>query len=364
MKLLAAASGSGMLGLFLLLPLGACQLPQLSGAGAASATAEPTDAELRQRYGDEVASDVANIRSKHQAALAAPTSLDAADAYADALIAGMHKNYAQINGIDWRKYTQDGSDLLGGATTAAGSDAERTANALAKRAILQYSLGDEANAVVSIRAGFAKAPTYLSSLGMVGVYRGDKQPEEAKRICEKARPLAPAEDDVYQLMAECLKLNEGEAPEQTLPWASKPDWELYKRRSQEQVVRNLARREAEQQADADARATRDANANTNANPEPERKQRAEPDASGPKYASFTLRNSCRETVKVFYGQTPKFGSGRSSTVSGNSQQNENMREGDLLWIVDASGNGVSSYTASASTHEVIINEACTGFQAR
>ncbi len=85
--------------------------------------------------------------------------------------------------------------------------------------------------------------------------------------------------------------------------------------------------------------------------------------SGPQYASFTLRNSCRETVKLFFGDKPKFGSGKSTSISGNSQQNESMREGDMIWIVDASDNGVSSYTVSAGVHEVNINSGCNGFEA-
>jgi hypothetical protein len=339
------------------LTLGACHLPQTGGGSAAGAKAEPSDAELRQRYGNEVASEVADIRDKHRAALAAPSSLNAADAYADALIAGLRKNYANIGQIDWRTYIQDAITLLESATRAAGSDNEQAANALAKRAILQSALGDAAGANASIKAGFDKGHTYLTCLGMIGVYRSEKKATEAKQLCEQTRTLAKTDDDIYQLMSECLKLNQGEAPKQTVPWASHADWELYEARSKEIQARNLARRQAEEQSDALA-------AERAASPTAAAPSHDEPHASGPEHVSFTLRNSCRQTVKLFYGQTPKFGSGRSSTISGNSQQSESMREGDMIWIVDASDNGVSSYSVSPHAHEVEISESCTGFRAR
>jgi hypothetical protein len=66
-------------------------------------------------------------------------------------------------------------------------------------------------------------------------------------------------------------------------------------------------------------------------------------------------------VKLFFGKTPKFGSGRSTTVSGNSVQHESMHAGDMIWIVDDSGNGMSNFSASPGVHEVEIAATCTSF---
>ncbi len=63
-------------------------------------------------------------------------------------------------------------------------------------------------------------------------------------------------------------------------------------------------------------------------------------------------------MKLFYGETPKCGSGRSSSIGGNSQQSESMNEGETIWIVDDSGNGVSSFSASASVRSVEIASNC------
>jgi hypothetical protein len=165
--------------------IGSCQVGQPASSAAEGHQAEPTDAELRRRYGDETAADVADIRAKHDAALAAPNSLDAADTYADALLDGMKKNYTQINGIDWPLYVKDGSDVLESATSGEGGDAEKAANALVKRAVLLTTLRKTTEAEAAVRAGFGKARTYMTSLAMIGVHLHSDQEKEAA-------PLAPA----------------------------------------------------------------------------------------------------------------------------------------------------------------------------
>jgi hypothetical protein len=38
-----------------------------------------------------------------------------------------------------------------------------------------------------------------------------------------------------------------------------------------------------------------------------------------------------------------------------------MREGEMVWIVDPSGNGMSSLTASSAQTHVTVTRSCTGF---
>lgn len=91
---------------------------------------------------------------------------------------------------------------------------------------------------------------------------------------------------------------------------------------------------------------------TNAAPEP------------PKPVSVTLRNTCSETVKIFFGDKPKFGSGRYSSLSSNSSTSHSFMPGDMFWIVDESQNGVSSVTIAESTRTVEVQSGCTGLSAR
>ena len=82
--------------------------------------------------------------------------------------------------------------------------------------------------------------------------------------------------------------------------------------------------------------------------------------AAPAVVSVTLRNSCRDTVKVFYGDKPKFGSGTYSTLSSNSVTSKQFRAGDMIWIVDDSQQGLASATISAGMNTVEVTSGCTG----
>jgi hypothetical protein len=82
---------------------------------------------------------------------------------------------------------------------------------------------------------------------------------------------------------------------------------------------------------------------------------------GAQSVSLTLHNDCPRTVRLFFGTTPKFGSGTESSISSNSTESHSMREGDMVWIVDESGNGMSSLTATRRQSSVAITRSCTGF---
>lgn len=86
--------------------------------------------------------------------------------------------------------------------------------------------------------------------------------------------------------------------------------------------------------------------------------------AAPSVVSVTLRNSCSSTVKVFYGDKPKFGSGTQSSLSGNSRTSKQMRPGDMVWLTDDSGNGIASATVSAGTREIEVSSSCSGISAR
>jgi hypothetical protein len=265
----------------------------------------------------------------------------------------MKRNYTQINGIDWPKYVKDGSDVLESATSGEGGDAEKTANALVKRAMLLTTLRKTIRAEMAVRAGFSKARTYMTSMAMIGVHLHNGKEKEAAPLCGETRALAKTHDEVFSLIDTCMRLNRGEPPEETLPWVSATEWGMYKQRAQERGEQNLARREAEDAIKPPPPPpARPAGAAEGSQP-----------AADPKRASFTLRNSCRETVKLFLGKTPKFGSGRTDSMSANSMRDESMTEGEMIWIVDGGGNGISSHTVSSGVREVSIGSSCKGFQA-
>lgn len=87
-------------------------------------------------------------------------------------------------------------------------------------------------------------------------------------------------------------------------------------------------------------------------------------AASPSSVSVTIRNSCGKTVKVFFGNKPKFGSGTYSTASSNSVQSHSFRPGDLFWIVDQSENGLASVEVKDTTREIEIRGGCSELASR
>jgi hypothetical protein len=87
-----------------------------------------------------------------------------------------------------------------------------------------------------------------------------------------------------------------------------------------------------------------------------------PTPAGP--VSVTLRNTCKQNVKVFFGDKPKFGSGRYSSMSSNSSTSATFQPGDMFWIVDDGQNGLSSVTVASGMREIEIVDGCTGMRTR
>ena len=79
---------------------------------------------------------------------------------------------------------------------------------------------------------------------------------------------------------------------------------------------------------------------------------------------MTIRSACSKTVKVFYGDKPKFGSGTYSTIDSNSVQSHSFRPGEQLWVVDESENGLGSATIAQGTHELEVSSSCTAISAK
>lgn len=79
-----------------------------------------------------------------------------------------------------------------------------------------------------------------------------------------------------------------------------------------------------------------------------------------------VRSECSKTVNVFYGEKPKFGSGKKSTVSGNSTSTEGRKpDGTLtVWIIDDKENGIASATVGPDTKKVVIGASCTSIAAK
>jgi len=87
-----------------------------------------------------------------------------------------------------------------------------------------------------------------------------------------------------------------------------------------------------------------------------------PAPAGP--VQVSIRSLCPSTVRVFYGDRPKYGSGTTSSISSNSINSHSFQPGDLFWIVDASDNGVASVTVDDRVRTIEINGNCTSLSVR
>ena len=89
-------------------------------------------------------------------------------------------------------------------------------------------------------------------------------------------------------------------------------------------------------------------------------------AAGSGHFSFWLKNECRQTVRMFIndGGNPRFSGGTGTTMSANSLQSFSGSGQKTYWIVNDSGEGISSFTAGPGQRDMRILPSCTGFAPR
>lgn len=86
--------------------------------------------------------------------------------------------------------------------------------------------------------------------------------------------------------------------------------------------------------------------------------------AAPSVVHLSMKNTCSQTVNLFFGDKPKFGSGTYTTLGSNTITSKSMQPGDMIWIVDGSQNGISSVTVDGGTKNVEINGDCSSFSVR
>ena len=127
----------------------------------------------------------------------------------------------------------------------------------------------------------------------------------------------------------------------------------------------------------------DSNAITPSNPQPmppsssflgANEPAAEPSASaapGPNQdtiqpTTIEVHNDCSDSVPIFIGDTPKFGNGTKTSMSGNSTTSY-PRNGDgtlTLWIIDDHENGLASVHITKRMKRVEIGRSCRTLDAK
>ena len=98
-------------------------------------------------------------------------------------------------------------------------------------------------------------------------------------------------------------------------------------------------------------------------PPPGSASSASSEPAAPQVVSVSLHNDCPNTVKLFLGEKPKFGSGTNTSLGSNTTTSYQMKPGDMIWITDDSENGVSSTSigGGGTFQSIRIMPSCTGF---
>ncbi len=79
------------------------------------------------------------------------------------------------------------------------------------------------------------------------------------------------------------------------------------------------------------------------------------------YVSFTLVNNSTNKVRYYIGKEPKYGSGSTNSIGGNTQTSEHGTIGEKFCIVDEHDNPISCNTITEGMGKIEINKGGNGF---
>jgi hypothetical protein len=295
---------------------------------------------------------VAQARSSYQASKTAPNAVTFAVMVESAYTAGtVGRGQA------------DGPALIieacGYLDEAAKAYPLQAAKLLAQKGPLYIAANDKATAQVKLEESMKVKPTVYAAQYLLPLYGEKSALDEVLTTCKKTRAVDMLEDEKYLLLDLCMTNTKAQTVETGLAWAPTGDIEYYKKQRAVYAAQAAQRAEEQRQKDAALYASMNNNANDTPNNTSSNNSPSDNRPVAPSVVSVSLRSSCAKTVKVFFGQKPKYGSGKTSSISSNSVSSYSMKPGDMIWVVDDSDNGLSSVTISSSTREVKINSNCT-----
>jgi hypothetical protein len=268
--------------------------------------------------------------------------------------------------VDWDAMVAEAEGML--EQQAASPDEATALQAVSLRAELQAATGRGAEALATWQAAHDTRPSFTTAVGLLLISQATGVAlADPVGFCEQNRSLAAGDMQLYQFMQACYGVNPAGSMQDALPWASEADLALYAQ-VDAQVQAEAAARQAEWEAQREAERAENQRRMDEAAAASAASSSASSGGSsapaGPSVVSVTLKNNCRETVKLFFGDKPKYGSGTYSSLSANTLTSKSFSPGDMIWIVDDSQNGISSTSVSAGMSRVEITESCTGLTAR
>ncbi len=264
------------------------------------------------------------------------------------------------------------TESFGYLDAAATAHADEAPKMLAAKGSLLLTSGDKAAGKAALEQSFA-TPNLWPVAKLLVLYdeAGDKT--SIRKTCERARGVAKTDEEKYAVLDNCVHHAHATSTDDALAWAPKGDVAFYNQHHAEYEAEDARRAQAaREKSDADRKAMHDSFSNpgttSTTGASGSRGARGEsgsggaPATSGP--VSVTIRSECPSTVKVFYGNKPKFGSGTTSSISSNSVNSHSFRAGDMMWVVDEHDNGMGNVSVSPGTREIRIGRDCRSVSAR
>ncbi|MDC3959839.1 hypothetical protein [Polyangium jinanense] len=236
---------------------------------------------------------------------------------------------------------------------------DQKAEALSSKGILRIHAKRNAESIEILEASMTARPTVLACVPLIKELDDAGRSEEVLGHCKKARPAVRDDEDRYTLLDSCLQHSHGAPAEKGLAWAGQADIDFYNQKTSEFVQQKAAYRAEQEAHSAQMRADFDA---SRRRADEERAARAGASSSGGGGSTYSLRlhNSCSRSVKLFFGDNPKFGSGTRTSLGSNSTTSYSGAGPKTVWIVDDRDQGISSFVASGS-QSMQITSSCAGF---
>lgn len=266
----------------------------------------------------------------------------------------------------------DGAALLGEASSyiaqAASAAPDQEGMLYTQKGALIIAAGDREGGHRVIEQAMQKSPNLYGLAPLLAWYDEQGRRDDVVALCRTLRPLAGDDELRYALLDRCLHHTHAESVAVGLSWATEDDRAFYEKQRDIHAAQDAAEAEAaRQRSEAERQALHDSFAGPDAAQRPAGSGAAQGGrgaSAGPATVSVYVKSRCSRTVRVCFGEDPKFRCDLTTSISGNSVSSYTFEPGDTIWVVDEQNNGLASASISSSTREVEITSSCTGLSAR
>ena len=303
------------------------------------------------QYTDPDSANVGAIEEARQAVMAAPGELEPALDLARSVIAAIDEGTVERKNLDEPALK---AEVLAALDAVDVDDPDGEIRLWTARGALLVVTDEVDEGMPHLKRAQDADPSVERLWVIAHVLHANDRAAEADDQCRTTLDAMDRDSDRFDVLHTCALAEEsGHGLGAELSWASEEERLFFAEEYQARQAAQLERARASQPVFDE--------------PSHEQQQQqpsSSPAPSPPSRVSVTIRNECRDSVSVFYGDDPRFGSGRHSRLGGNSRTSQTFSPGDMMWLVDDSRNGIGSVTVSANTGQITVNRQCTGISAR